>query len=113
MNIQFPAIRQGWQCPVCNKVHAPFVVACDCHERRDVRTSTTDYNYLELLDKFFPGNTDDGLKIPRVRITETAKSEYPPSVTSGPYCKICGEPHSGPHYCRDMGCRVGSFAIIP
>jgi hypothetical protein len=29
-------IRQGWQCPVCRKVHAPHVNECDCHKRRIV-----------------------------------------------------------------------------
>ena len=23
----------GWQCPVCKRVHAPFVPGCNCHER--------------------------------------------------------------------------------
>ncbi len=23
----------GWQCPICKKVHAPFVPGCNCHER--------------------------------------------------------------------------------
>lgn len=22
----------GWECPVCGKVHAPWVAGCDCHE---------------------------------------------------------------------------------
>ena len=25
-----PKARQGWQCPVCSKVHAPWVPACAC-----------------------------------------------------------------------------------
>ncbi len=25
------AILQGWQCPVCKKVHSPFTRNCDCH----------------------------------------------------------------------------------
>jgi len=24
--------ERGWQCPVCKKVHAPFVPGCNCHE---------------------------------------------------------------------------------
>lgn len=24
-------VQQGWQCPVCGKVHAPWVAGCDCH----------------------------------------------------------------------------------
>lgn len=26
--------RQGWQCPACGKVWAPFVTNCDCHRKR-------------------------------------------------------------------------------
>ncbi len=22
---------KGWECPKCSKVHAPFIIACDCH----------------------------------------------------------------------------------
>jgi len=33
MNIDLNKPRYGWQCPICDKVHAPFVAACDCHER--------------------------------------------------------------------------------
>ena len=25
----------GWQCPVCRKVHAPFMPSCDCHEPKE------------------------------------------------------------------------------
>ena len=25
-------IPQGWQCPVCKKVHAPWVAGCDCYQ---------------------------------------------------------------------------------
>lgn len=25
------SVPQGWQCPVCRKVHAPSVLGCDCH----------------------------------------------------------------------------------
>lgn len=34
---------KGWQCPVCGKVHAPWVASCDCHERKavDAPTDTT------------------------------------------------------------------------
>lgn len=24
-------VQQGWQCPVCGKVHTPWVSECDCH----------------------------------------------------------------------------------
>ena len=40
------APRQGWQCPRCGKVHAPWVAHCDCQgatrrEQPDVWTATT------------------------------------------------------------------------
>lgn len=25
-----PQVPQGWQCPKCMKIHAPFVVGCSC-----------------------------------------------------------------------------------
>ena len=25
-------VQQGWQCPVCGKVHAPWVSECDCYK---------------------------------------------------------------------------------
>lgn len=27
-----PSSDRGWQCPVCRKVHAPFIMGCDCHK---------------------------------------------------------------------------------
>ena len=59
MNFTYPATRQGWQCPICNKVHAPFVAACDCHERRDVGALTNiKFEYPKITEwKTFDGTT--------------------------------------------------------
>lgn len=31
--------REGWQCPVCAKVHAPWVAGCDCNEVKNTSAS--------------------------------------------------------------------------
>lgn len=40
MNYKLTA-NQGWQCPVCGKVNAPWVVECDCHRRASAITNGT------------------------------------------------------------------------
>lgn len=25
----YPAVQQGWQCPICRRVHAPWMATCD------------------------------------------------------------------------------------
>jgi hypothetical protein len=37
----FPMIPQGWQCPVCKKVHAPTVLECDCQRMYSAVAPTT------------------------------------------------------------------------
>ena len=32
MEMPYKFIQQGWQCPVCGKVHAPWASECDCHK---------------------------------------------------------------------------------
>lgn len=49
MNDIFNKPRTGWQCPVCNKVHAPFVAACDCHELRDGSVLDKYYTHQEMI----------------------------------------------------------------
>lgn len=42
-SIKLP-VPQGWQCPVCDKVNAPFVRECTCHIMKQTipgSTSTT------------------------------------------------------------------------
>jgi len=34
---------EGWQCPVCMKVWAPWVAACDCHSFRTSTAATQHY----------------------------------------------------------------------
>lgn len=42
--------QQGWQCPVCRKVHAPWVASCDCHKHKEyVLAGIADYGYIQGL----------------------------------------------------------------
>ncbi len=38
-------IEKGWQCPVCGKVHAPWVSGCDCHQYGVSTTSNLDWTH--------------------------------------------------------------------
>lgn len=40
MEQSFINVQQGWQCPICKKVHAPWVSGCDCNCSKS-GTSTT------------------------------------------------------------------------
>lgn len=35
--------QQGWQCPICDKVNAPFVLNCDCHIKITSADTTSSY----------------------------------------------------------------------
>jgi hypothetical protein len=41
VNNTFEQTPKGWQCPVCGRVHAPFVAGCDCHLQRKQQTAST------------------------------------------------------------------------
>lgn len=41
-------IEKGWQCPVCGKVHAPWVICCDCHQYGVSTTSNLDWTHHDL-----------------------------------------------------------------
>lgn len=30
MEQSFISVQQGWQCPICKRVYAPWVSGCDC-----------------------------------------------------------------------------------
>ena len=42
--------QQGWQCPICGKVLAPFVPECPCQGQGGVQTITTTKN-TDINDK--------------------------------------------------------------
>ena len=53
-------VQQGWQCPVCGRVNAPWMPCCSCGGKADVRLSysstSTDYDldrekYLKKYQK--------------------------------------------------------------
>lgn len=60
MEMPYNYIRQGWQCPVCGKVHAPWVSACDCHITIAKGTPTTnvDYTRQESITASFAEQTN-------------------------------------------------------
>jgi len=31
--------RKGWECPSCNKIHAPWVEGCDCENEKTTAKS--------------------------------------------------------------------------
>lgn len=39
-------IQQGWQCPVCGRILAPFVTECPCEGRGNIYTTTNDTTYI-------------------------------------------------------------------
>lgn len=41
--------NQGWQCPVCGKVNAPWMPECDCHRRTSVTTNNTGTGNVDWL----------------------------------------------------------------
>lgn len=50
MEMPYKYIQQGWQCPVCGKVYAPWVSECDCHKIEVTGTTTTKYDYSGYTD---------------------------------------------------------------
>lgn len=42
-------IPQGWQCPVCKKVHAPWIASCDCDVNKPISNAT-----LSVSGKYVP-----------------------------------------------------------
>ena len=34
-------VQQGWQCPICKVVHAPWVLKCECEKQQPSVTRTT------------------------------------------------------------------------
>ena len=39
---EFTGVQQGWQCPICKRVYAPFMPCCSyCGEEGRTKTSTT------------------------------------------------------------------------
>ena len=45
MEMPIRYVEQGWQCPVCGKVHAPWVSGCDCHQYDVSSTSNLDWTH--------------------------------------------------------------------
>lgn len=54
-------IQQGWQCPVCGKVHAPWASECDCHKISAKGTTTTNIDYArqESITVGFAGQSNN------------------------------------------------------
>ena len=44
-NYDYKKIPQGWQCPVCTKVHNPMIPNCECHKKK-----TSQGTQLDLFD---------------------------------------------------------------
>ena len=42
--------QQGWQCPICKRVHAPWVPHCDCDTYSITTTNTTNPMKIEPND---------------------------------------------------------------
>ena len=36
-------VQQGWQCPLCKKILAPFVLECTCQMQITITTVSTTY----------------------------------------------------------------------
>lgn len=39
--------QQGWQCPMCKKILAPFVQECTCQMQNTITTVSTTYKLRE------------------------------------------------------------------
>lgn len=48
-------IERGWQCPVCGKVHAPWVSGCDCHQYSVSTTSNLDWTHDDFIEHIMKG----------------------------------------------------------
>ena len=47
---------QGWQCPVCSRVNAPWVAQCGCHNRHNYTNDQytgDNAHLLELVAKIY------------------------------------------------------------
>lgn len=62
-------MKEGWICPRCKKINAPFVPSCDCEENNS--TNYIDYNCINGYHKW------------ECCGVSTAGSTY--------ICKICGK----------------------
>ena len=64
MNTNIPLMREGWVCPVCGNVNAPWVAACPCNGRPK-STYTTSYHTTLYEDEnigsgeLYPGEFDN------------------------------------------------------
>ena len=54
-----PGVKQGWQCPICGKVHAPWVPGCDCHKRTSVATTGTNTSKSETVSVHIPYSREE------------------------------------------------------
>ena len=56
MNTNIPLMREGWICPVCGNVNAPWVASCPCNGQPKSKYTTsyhTDgYVYPEEYEKW-------------------------------------------------------------
>jgi hypothetical protein len=41
-----PPAKQGWECPRCGKVHAPWVQECDCHRSTSAEPSRRNVEWI-------------------------------------------------------------------
>lgn len=51
--------NQGWKCPVCGKVHAPWVDGCDCHR---VTTNGTSTGKTESVSVHIPHSLEEWME---------------------------------------------------
>lgn len=51
MEMPINFIQQGWQCPVCWKVHAPWVSECDCHKCNASNATTPNTKWESITIK--------------------------------------------------------------
>lgn len=110
------AAQQGWQCPVCGKVNAPWVAQCPCDGKLKTYTTTTgtgetleykvDYTkppYTEIsttggqtIYTYNPLNTATAPKSTTTTISFSQPDENCESCVGG--CDLCYECQDNDHF---------------
>ena len=76
-----PSAQQGWECPRCGRINAPWVSHCDCGRSYWTITSSPDWTYRPDWWKEVTCNPDTQWKVPS-SFCSTDSSKRDPNVST-------------------------------